>query len=294
MEIRQTRTTWKPADKGKSHDCLWMQSGAIKKKYCSQFHACDSCRYDKAMQERVETGQQVSWQKVMREKGGINRVCRHTMTGRFDMKACPMNYNCSRCEFDQYLEDTLAPRIGPDKTAMKNIKGFELAGDRFFHKGHAWVSIESGGIVRIGLDDFSFKLLGEADAFELPLAGQELQQDKIGWGMKVGGNLADVRSPVNGVVTQTNISAGKQAASDPYDSGWLMTVHNNDIRAMTEDLFAEGESVLWLEDEIETLENMIESVAGPLSADGGFIQPNVYGAMPSLGWQNLTRRFLGT
>ncbi len=39
---------------------------------------------------------------------------------------------------------------------------------------------------------------------------------------------------------------------------------------------------------------MIESVAGPLAADGGYIVEDIYGNLPSLGWKNLTKTFLKT
>jgi hypothetical protein len=46
--------------------------------------------------------------------------------------------------------------------------------------------------------------------------------------------------------------------------------------------------------EIGKLEGMIDSVAGPLAADGGTIAEDVYGNLPALGWKNLTRTFLKT
>jgi len=42
------------------------------------------------------------------------------------------------------------------------------------------------------------------------------------------------------------------------------------------------------------LEGMIEEVAGPISADGGFLSKDIYGNLPDLGWNNLTTSFLGT
>jgi hypothetical protein len=39
---------------------------------------------------------------------------------------------------------------------------------------------------------------------------------------------------------------------------------------------------------------MIEQVAGPLAADGGYLTKDVYGNLPGLGWKNLTKRFLKT
>jgi hypothetical protein len=39
---------------------------------------------------------------------------------------------------------------------------------------------------------------------------------------------------------------------------------------------------------------MIEDVAGPLAADGGYLAEDIYGNMPELGWNNLTKTFLKT
>jgi hypothetical protein len=46
--------------------------------------------------------------------------------------------------------------------------------------------------------------------------------------------------------------------------------------------------------EVGALETMIESVAGPLAADGGILTDDIYGNLPDLGWKNLTRAFLKT
>jgi hypothetical protein len=39
---------------------------------------------------------------------------------------------------------------------------------------------------------------------------------------------------------------------------------------------------------------MVEQAAGPLAADGGHLVGDIYGALPELGWMNLTKRFLRT
>jgi len=47
---------------------------------------------------------------------------------------------------------------------------------------------------------------------------------------------------------------------------------------------------------LETFEvgGMIEDVAGPLAADGGYLADDIYGNLPDLGWNNLTKKFLKT
>ena len=49
-----------------------------------------------------------------------------------------------------------------------------------------------------------------------------------------------------------------------------------------------------MNNEVQNLESMIEDVAGPLAADGGFLVSDIYGNLPDLGWKNLTQAFLRT
>jgi len=110
-------------------------------------------------------------------------------------------------------------------------------------------------------------------------------------------NLADILSPVNGVITEVNNTIRKSpdlSKNDPYGDGWLFTIHNSDIKGAVKNLMVDNDSMEWLGEEVATLENMIEKETGPLSADGGLLKADVYGNLPTLGWHNLTRTFFGT
>ncbi|MFH2060364.1 MAG: glycine cleavage system protein H [Pseudomonadota bacterium] len=297
MRTKETNHVWQAKKDKNNHPCLWMQAGVAAKKNCTNYYDCTNCKYDDGMVKLAETGKQASWQDAMRMKDSKERTCRHSMTERTEHRTCPMNYNCSRCDFDQYFEDALTPMTGNAAVHVKNIKGFDIANGYYFHDGHTWASIDSGGLIRIGLDDFSQKVLGTPDAFELPLIGQELNRNKIGWGMKRKDNLADFLSPVNGVITHVNNNIRKDAhlaGSDPYGGGWLFTVHNSDIQGQFKALMDDDDSVQWIDKEVTTLEEMIETVTGPLSTDGGLLMTDVYGNLPTLGWANLTHAFLRT
>jgi hypothetical protein len=54
------------------------------------------------------------------------------------------------------------------------------------------------------------------------------------------------------------------------------------------------DSLSWINSEVNQLETMIEEVAGPLAADGGYLADDIYGNLPDLGWGNLTQQFLKT
>lgn len=277
--------------------CIWMQAGVIENKDCNQFYDCTSCKYDLGMKIKVEKGKQVSWQDAMRKRPALDRICRHSLTHRIEKRACAYDYQCSTCDFDQFFEEVWTAKSYTIPLEIENVKGFNVPMEYNFHNGHTWARIESGGFIRIGLDDFSLKLLGQADAFDLPLMGNELNQDQVGWGLKRKNNNADVLSPVGGVIVEVNSRLREDpnlANRDPYGEGWLFMLHTPDIKKSVKNLMTDAQSIEWMNTEVQALEDMIENVAGPAAADGGYFTGDIYGALPDLGWGNLTKTFLKT
>jgi len=288
----------KPDKKAKAaNPCLWMQAGVVKFKNCDNYYDCTSCKYDHAMEQKAATGKQPTWQDAMKRMTSMNRVCRHSLTNRIDRRICAYDYECSKCDFDQYFEDVWTIKNKSLPHEVQQVKGFDVPMGYYFHNGHAWARIESGGYIRIGLDDFALKVLGRADALDLPLMGKELDQGKVGWGLKRKDNLADVLSPVDGVIVEVNSQVRDNAQTanrEPYGDGWLFMVRTPDIKATMNKLMIDQTSLAWMSAEVQTLEKMIEDVAGPLAADGGYLVDDVYGNLPDLGWSNLTSKFLKT
>jgi glycine cleavage system H lipoate-binding protein len=278
-----------------SNPCIWMQAGVVEFKSCNNFGDCTTCKYDLGMRKKVEQNKQISWQDAMRKRASLDRICRHSLMGRIDKRACAYDYACSRCDFDQFFEDVWITKTSTIPYDVQEIKGFKVPMGYYFHNGHTWARIESGGYIRIGMDDFSLKLLGKPDALNLPLMGKELDKDKAGWGLKRKENHADVLSPVDGVIVEVNSKPRENPAwanQAPYEEGWLFMVRTPDIKTAVKRLMSDTESLDWMNGELNTLEHMIEGVAGPLAVDGGYIREDIYGNLPDLGWENLTRTFL--
>ncbi|UCD88451.1 MAG: hypothetical protein JSW04_08205, partial [Desulfobacterales bacterium] len=119
----------------------------------------------------------------------------------------------------------------------------------------------------------------------------------VGWGLRRKENIADVRSPVGGIITEVNEKVRENpeiAHREPYGDGWLFLVQTPDIKASVKQLMVATDSLKWIDGEIQKLELMIEEVAGPLAADGGQLGSDIFGNLPDLGWSNLTKTFLGT
>ena len=288
----------KPDKKAKAaNPCLWMQAGVVKFKNCDNYYDCTTCKYDNAMAQKSAQGKQLTWQAAMRLRPDMDRVCRHSLTQRIDTRICAYDYECSKCDFDQYFEDVWTTKIQSLPFEIQQVKGFDVPMGYYYHNGHAWARIESGGNIRVGLDDFSLKLLGKADAFDLPLMGKELDQGKAGWGLKRKENNADVLSPIDGVIVEVNSKVRENpemANRQPYSDGWLFMVRTPDVKGTMNKLMTDQNSLAWINEEVSHLENMIEEVAGPLAADGGHLADDIYGNLPALGWDNLTKKFLKT
>ena len=288
----------KPDQKATSaHPCVWMQAGAVKFKSCANYYDCATCTYDQAMGEKVKTGKQVSWQGAMRLRSEMNRLCRHSLTGRIATRSCAYNYECATCDFDQFFEDVWSAKTAGAPTEVQRIRGFAVPMDHYFHDGHTWARIESGGAIRVGMDDFALKLLGKADGFELPLMGKELNPGKPSWGLKRQGRSADVLSPLGGVIVEVNPKVREAPAAangEPYGEGWLFLVRTPDVKDALKPLMTDQQTMGWMKTEVDHLEHMIEEVAGPLAADGGHLADDIYGNLPGLGWDRLTKIFLRT
>ena len=225
------------------------------------------------------------------------RSCLHHVGEQTEFKLCTNDYQCSRCEFDQVFDDQYSVQA-----VLRPVEAMEVGGCRvpqgyYLHQGHSWVKIEEGSLVRIGIDDFALRLLGPLDRVEMPLMGKVVEQGKPHMKVTRGMHHAGVLSPVSGVVTAVNTKLREQgnlANQDPYAQGWVMSLHSKNLRKEIKGLMIAEQSARFLEQEVERVHHLIEEVSAPLAADGGTLGNDVFGAMPQLGWERLTRTFLRT
>jgi glycine cleavage system H lipoate-binding protein len=219
------------------------------------------------------------------------------MKGQIEFRACNQDYRCGQCEFDQYFSDQYSVHAIVKPVDALDIEGFRVPQGYYLHRGHAWVKIERGSAVRVGLDDFALRLLGPLDSIQAPLVGKQISQNNPGIMVRRGSHLARVLSPVRGVVTAVNhrlTEEGSLANRDPYAEGWIVTVHAENLRQDLKHLMIGGETQTFMQEQVEDLHDAIEDVAGPLAADGGQLGYDICGARPDIGWERLARRFLGT
>lgn len=235
--------------------------------------------------------------QTMKSLPPSQRPCLHHVKGRIRFKPCTNDYLCGNCEFDQYFYDEYTVHAVVRPVDVLEVEGFKVPQGYYLHEGHAWVKIEEGSSVRIGIDDFTLRLLGPIDRVETPLIGKVVNQGEPGLAVRRREHHAKMLSPLSGVITAVNPKLREQgtlANEDSYAGGWVMTLHPQNLRKEIKGLMIAQQSVEFLEQEVNRLHDLMEEVAAPLAADGGYLGKDLFGAMPQLGWERLTRLFLRT
>ncbi len=292
------------------HPCIWMQAGVVPKKFCWIDFQCAACAYDRAMQRvasenlhlkengkipRGKRGRIVFWKDKLRELPVWKQPCLHHMIGHIEFRACTRDYQCGNCEFDQYFSDQFAVHAVVQPVDVLDIKGFKIPHGFYLHPGHTWVKIEEGSTVRVGLDDFARRLLGPLDQIQAPLMGKQMEQDRPDIALDREGNNARLLSPVSGVVTDINPELrerGSRADEDPYSEGWILRLHCSNLRQDLKSLMIGAQAGEFIDAEVDRLYQVIEETAGPLATDGGYLCDDIFGNLPQIGWQQITRVFL--
>jgi glycine cleavage system H lipoate-binding protein len=177
------------------------------------------------------------------------------------------------------------------------VDWFTLADDAFYHQGHTWARLESGDVVEVGMDDFAQRLLGKAEAFDLPAPGARVEQGEKGWRLQVGSRWLDVLSPVGGEVIAVNEGVLRSPGimnNDPYRQGWLLKVRSSKLRANLKNLFRGRLARSWMEETVRSLRETISTHPVPVMQDGGMPVTGFARSISPDHWDELAREFLLT
>jgi glycine cleavage system H lipoate-binding protein len=177
---------------------------------------------------------------------------------------------------------------------MEEVFGFQVpTSDYYFHRGHAWVLIEEGQ-VKVGLDDFSQKILGPPDEFKLPGVGKVYYQNHVCMAHIRQSHKASFLAPVDGTIKQINQNVRERPSlvyDDPYGEGWLFMVTPINLQSNLANLSSGEANLAFIEAESHRLLSLMESRVHATFPTGGEIIADVYGNYPLIGWRTLVKEF---
>jgi glycine cleavage system H lipoate-binding protein len=231
------------------------------------------------------------------------KECWWMQGGVVDYKLCDRNFDCEHCPFDQVLHghlttsvlqsDAFAPGGPPEpdwgrrtrqsRKDAKGIQGCEVGGALFYHPAHAWVRIEDGGCVRVGLDDFAVRILGRPYMVKLPEPGAALRAGEACWQFTHQAGVSVLVAPVSGRVKEINAALTQRPAllnRDPYGEGWVLLIEPTDLKESLKQLLYGPRVTEWCEREVDKLLAKVTELsnrsmsAGPTMNDGGSLDKN--------------------
>jgi glycine cleavage system H lipoate-binding protein len=189
----------------------------------------------------------------------------------------------------------MIPQEKISRPQMEEVFGFQVPIEKYYlHRGHAWAALQDDGRVRVGLDEFSQKLLGQADEIRLPEVGKVYYQSHICMALFREGKRSSFEAPVDGAVEEINPMVRQNPRlvhDDPYGEGWLYIAKPTNLQQNLKNLLYGQEAVIWINEESHHLINLVETQVGVALPDGGAIVDDVYGNYQELGWQPLVKEF---
>lgn len=294
MDKKGERTKMKiiPPNKKK---CVWMESGVVSYKLCDNNFDCPTCPYDQAMQRKVQKGREriefgleeqgarilsESWVTQMMKLPASQRKCRYMITGEVERKICPSAYECGTCSFDKMMQARLQSESLP--SLIKELKGgIKIAADSYYHRGHMWAKPEYGGRVRIGIDDFGRRLIGEISEIMVPDMGAQIKAGEPSIVFRRDGIRIDLLSPIDGVICRVNsvsLTDHELIKASPYEKGWIAIVEPMGLKKGLKRLLYGEDAEIFMEEETDRLISEFKDEL-KLAADGGEMVEDILGLL---------------
>jgi glycine cleavage system H lipoate-binding protein len=285
-----------------------MEAGVVSYKLCDNNYDCPTCVYDQGMQLKVAKEKEraaaarvevkpdkltESWVEAMMKLPASRRKCRYMITGEVGRKICPNAYECGNCSYDQMMQARVENQVLPVH-GRREVEGFQVAEDLYYHEGHAWAKPEYGGQIRIGLDDFARRMLGKPGRIDLPEIGHEVKQGTAGFHVRRNDEIAGVLSPVDGIVSRVNerISENPNIVNDsPYEEGWLFIVEPTKLKKNLKSLYYGEHAEKFMGEETGRLWAMADE-ALRIAADGGTSVDDIFEAVGGKSWKAFVKTFL--
>lgn len=183
----------------------------------------------------------------------------------------------------------------PSSMPMNVVGGFKAPAHLSYHPGHAWAVKESRQTVRVGLDDFAARVVGQIDQIDLPARGRWLRQGERGWTIGRGSHRFEMLSPIEGEVVDVNPEVLLNPAlihQDPYGVGWLVAVKAPAVDGNMKNLLHGRLAQRWMEESVGALHTRISPGSEARLQDGGHAIGDVLSLVPEFQWEKFVQEML--
>jgi CheY-like chemotaxis protein len=128
-----------------------------------------------------------------------------------------------------------------------------VPGGIYISPQHTWTSVGMTGEALVGLDDFTYKTIGEPEVLDLPETGRRVHRGDSLFAIGRGENRLSFPSPVSGEVSRVNHELEYRLdllANAPYDLGWICSITPSRLSEDLKEMRIGAEAAEWYEAEI--------------------------------------------
>jgi glycine cleavage system H lipoate-binding protein len=150
-----------------------------------------------------------------------------------------------------------------------------IPADSYVSKGHTWAEVLGNGLVRVGVDEFILKSVGNFLVTGMAKPGTVIKKGEVIINAKLGDKNFNFRSPVDGTVNFVNDNLVGKTISDPYGEDWGVMITPINFEKNAASLKANEKVVEWMKSEFIRLKNYLIDIsaqpqlAGATMLDGG-------------------------
>ncbi|NIR52785.1 response regulator [candidate division KSB1 bacterium] len=201
------------------------------------------------------------------------------------------------------MERELRPKVHlvtPTSAEEKSEHVFNVPAGLFISPEHAWLSIEMTGAVRIGLDDFAQKIIGQIDEIGLPKKGKKVKRGEPLFTVKQSSRTLTFPSPVSGEITAVNRELSEHIDAlkiKPYEVGWICCIEASNLTNELRNLRIGADAVSWYHEEIDKFRKMVKNMSGEKkdgSGGNGKFEQGQLERMDDKVWEAFSKSFLQT
>jgi glycine cleavage system H lipoate-binding protein len=213
--------------------------------------------------------------------------CVWMTAGLLTYKLCKYDLQCERCPLDRELRnlpptpsfDSKPPQDGKSMNSEEaglalpreeflgeNLSLSDIKGSLFYHPGHTWLKVEKADEVRVGLDCFLRKIVGNVKVIVLPLPGSRCHRGENLCSIIQEEGILHIVFPVSGTVLSANPKLKDEPAlaiKDPLGDGFLLTLKPKNLQRDQKYLFFGEAALSWYQEEWERFKTAVISESHP-------------------------------
>ncbi len=184
-----------------------------------------------------------------------------------------------------------------DSVAYNNLS-VTIPADTFVSKGHTWAKPDKNGLIKVGIDEFITKSIGDFIITNTAPNGILLNEGDPVIEGRLGSKKVVFRSPVSGQVILQNTNLLGKRIGDPFNEDWGVIIKTQDFQRYSKKLRINEEVIEWMKGELIRFKNYLEErlsnpkLAGVTMFDGGHIVEGVVSHLDSESIEIYEKEFL--